>query len=70
MIRDMTTMRGSVSTVLAAVIGAAVIAAPATAVADPAEGPSPGSQPARATLLELERLGYAVGINWLDGSKA
>lgn len=66
----MTTMRGSVSTVLAAVIGAAVMAAPATAVADPAEWPSPGSQPASDTLQALERLGYAVGINWLDGSKA
>ena len=66
----MTHIRGVTSTVLAAVIGSAVAAAPATVAADPGEWPSPGSQPASDTLQELERLGYAVGINWLDGSKA
>ena len=35
--------------------------------AEPSDFPQPGSQPADAILMELEGLGYAVGINWLNG---
>ncbi len=47
---------------------AAVFGAPGAA-ADPSEWPQPGSQTADATLMQLESMGYAVGINWLDGGQ-
>jgi len=63
-----------VSRVLVGAAAAACLAAApalaAIAAADPGDWPAPGSQPASDTLMELERQGYAVGINWLDGSKS
>jgi hypothetical protein len=47
-------------------VAAAVGFAPA-ANADPSEWPAPGSQPADVILMQLERDGYAVGINWING---
>jgi len=49
-------------------VAAAVLGAP-DAVADPSEWPQPGSQPADVILMQLERTGYAVGINWIDGGQ-
>jgi hypothetical protein len=49
-------------------VAAAVFGAPGAA-ADPSEWPQPGSQPADAILMQLERMGYAVGINWIDGGQ-
>jgi hypothetical protein len=49
-------------------VAAAVLGAPG-ATADPSEWPQPGSQPADAILMQLERMGYAVGINWIDGGQ-
>jgi len=64
----------AVSRVLVGAAAAACLAAApalaAIAAADPGDWPAPGSQPASDTLMELERQGYAVGINWLDGSKS
>lgn len=42
---------------------------PAVAAADPSDWPQPGSQPADAILMQLERLGYAVGINWINNGE-
>ena len=49
-------------------VAAALLGAPGAA-ADPSEWPQPGSQPADAILMQLEQLGYAVGINWIDGGQ-
>ena len=37
--------------------------------ADPSQWPTPGTQPADAILFELERQGYAVGINWVNNGQ-
>ena len=39
------------------------------ATGDPGDWPQPGSESASETLEELERLGYSVSTNWVNGSR-
>ncbi|MBI3215047.1 MAG: hypothetical protein HYZ38_14565 [Mycobacterium sp.] len=60
-------MRLIAGSLVAATAVAAFALAP-TAAADPSTVPTPGSEPAAATIEDLSKQGYNVDLNWLNGS--
>ena len=55
--------------VAVAVAAAVVPGMSPRATGDPGDWPQPGSESASETLEELERLGYSVSTNWVNGSR-
>jgi hypothetical protein len=57
---------GAVALAVVAIVGPGMSA---RATGDPGDLPQPGSESASETLEELERLGYSVSTNWVNGSR-
>jgi hypothetical protein len=68
-IRGASAMTAAAGAVALAVVVAVVPGTSARATGDPGDLPLPGAESASETLEELERLGYSVSTNWVNGSR-
>jgi hypothetical protein len=68
-VRGASAMMVAAGAVALGVVVAFVPGTSARATGDPGDLPLPGSESASETLEELERLGYSVSTNWVNGSR-
>jgi len=68
-VRGASAMKAAAGAVALGVVVAFVPGTSARATGDPGDLPLPGSESASETLEELERLGYSVSTNWVNGSR-